>query len=158
MNLQLFTNAAFRTTLEKFIPKYLNDDELFVDINKLLLVMYDENNNIKNTIEASILYSKVYVGFEHEANDAVLQRLIFYALVFSFYHYPTQDGWKSFLELPADEKMVKTREGISLIASTLLIKDLEKKLLIELKRFNSLKKGLEKKLLIEFVEFDVLPD
>jgi hypothetical protein len=77
----------------------------------------------------------LYVGFEHEANDSVLQRLIFYAIIFSFQKYPQQDEWIRFIELPEDEKMAKLYDGINLVASTLLMKDLEKKLTSEFDHF-----------------------
>jgi hypothetical protein len=127
-NLQLFTDARYRLIIKKFIQTDLNDDKLFENIDHLIYAIYDEKSNVNKAIEESILKSKLYVGFEHDANDSVLQRLIFYSVIFSFQKYPKEDEWVKFVELPDDEKIAHLFDGITLIASTLLMRDLEKKL------------------------------
>jgi len=128
MNLILFTNANFRNTLKEFLQTDLYDREFSVSIDTLSL--YDNKNNIINTFEQSILKSKLYIGLEHNASDEVLQRMILYSLIFSFNNYPNQEDWNNFIELPREEKMEKTIEGISVIASSLLVNDIKQKLLV----------------------------
>ena len=134
-NLQLFTDARYRLILKKFIQTDLDDDQLFENIDHLVHAIYDEKSNVNKAMEESILRSKLYVGFEHEANDSVLQRLVFYSIIFAFQKYPQEDEWIMFIELPEDEKMAKLYDGINLVASTLLMKDLEKKLTSEYDHF-----------------------
>lgn len=131
MDLQLFTNSQYRLTLSRFIETDLYYNNLFENIDHLVHAIYDEKNNIERKIEDSILRSKLYVSFDHDTNDSILQRLIFYSIIFSFQKYPKEDDWNNYLNLPEDEKMDILFDGITLIASELLIKDLEKNLLSE---------------------------
>jgi len=131
MGLQLFTNSQYRLTLSRFIETDLYYNNLFENIDHLVHAIYDEKSNIERKIEDSILRSKLYVSFDHDTNDSILQRLIFYSIIFSFQKYPKEDDWNNYLNLPEDEKMDILFDGITLIASELLIKDLEKNLLSE---------------------------
>ena len=101
---RLFTNNNFRTILIEFVNTGLQIDLNFEEgLNNIpYSVIFNNENILKEEISSRIRMAKIYIDFDHNSNDKILQNLIFLFLVFSINEYPNNTEWEIFLNEPSD--------------------------------------------------------
>lgn len=111
------THPRFRNILKSFIEvrlKIRNHPEVFIN-NLPLNYVFDTSGNFKNEICMHIKEAKLYIDFEHDANDKILQRLIFLFLIYSLNRYPDIDSWTDFINENEQAKTNEITYGINIV-------------------------------------------
>ena len=114
---RLFTNNNFRTILIEFVNTGLQIDLNFEEgLNNIpYSVIFNNENILKKEISLWIRNAKIYIGFDHNSSDKILQNLIFLFLIFCSNEYPSNTEWESFLNEPYDFKRAAILQGVNKI-------------------------------------------
>jgi hypothetical protein len=110
----LFTSNKCRKQLKEFIEIKLrisNNHDLLLT-NLPLNYVFNTSGNFDEEICIHIRDAKMYIGFDHDAEDKVLQKLIFLFLIYSLQHYPDIDSWTDFINSDKHTKTQIIKNGI----------------------------------------------
>ncbi len=106
----LFSNNRYRKLLVKFLETRLN---VSLEQSRTYSSYFDKANlMLKYNVVEAIRDSKIYIGFEHDAKDPILQTMIFLFLFYSVEKFPDVENWNTFYNQPEDVKLDTIREGI----------------------------------------------
>jgi hypothetical protein len=112
---RLFTENNFRRLLIEFVNTGLQIDLNFEEgLNNIpYSVIFNNENILKEEISSRIRMAQIYIGFDHNSNDKILQNLIFLFLIFCSNEYPSNNEWESFLNETYDFKRAAILKGIN---------------------------------------------
>lgn len=110
----LLKSNTFRKHFKVFIEIKLrisnNQDVLLTNLP--LNYVFNTSGNFNEEICTHIRDAKMYIGLEHDAEDKVLQKLIFLFLIYSLQHYPDADSWTNFINSDKHTKTETIKNGI----------------------------------------------
>ena len=119
LSCNLFTNYKWRGVLKGFIDLRLNiydNPEVFLN-NLPISYIFDQNGHFKHEICMHLRDAKMFIGFEHDANDKEIQKLIFLFLIYSLNEYPDNESWTDFITMNEETKSQEIIDGINLVWS-----------------------------------------
>lgn len=110
----LLKSNTFRKHFQGFIEIQLrisnNNDVMLTNLP--LNYVFDTSGKFDEEICIHVRNAKFYIGFEHDAEDKVLQKLIFLFLIYSLQHYPDADSWTNFINSDKHTKTQTIKNGI----------------------------------------------
>jgi hypothetical protein len=109
-----FTSNKFRNHFKDFIETRINvSNNLNLTLTNLPLnYVFNKNGNFDEEICTHVRDAKFYIGFDHDAEDKVLQKLFFIFLIYSLNKYPDIDSWTDFINSDEQTKTKTIRNGI----------------------------------------------
>jgi hypothetical protein len=106
----LFLDNRYRRLLVEFLQTRLN---VSLATSRTYSSYFDTAKlTLKDDVVKAIRDSRLYIGFEHQANDQTLQTMIFLFLFYSVEKFPDIETWNTFYNQPEDVKYNAVREGI----------------------------------------------
>jgi hypothetical protein len=126
-----FKSNRFRKIFKAFIETKLRiSDNHDVSLTNLPLnYVFNTSGNFNEEICTHIRDAKMFIDFEHDAGDKVLQKLFFLFLIYSLQHYPDIDSWTEFINKDQNTKRQTIKNGIDKVwgdfQSSLIKKELD---------------------------------
>jgi len=99
--------------------------------NLPLNYVFNTSGNFDEEIYTHIRDAKIYINFDHDAEDKVLQKLFFLFLIYSLQHYPDIDSWTEFINKDKNTKTKIIKKGIDQVWSNFQSSLIKKELVQE---------------------------
>jgi hypothetical protein len=129
----LLKSNTFRKHFKVFIEIKLrisNNHDVSLT-NLPLNYVFNTSGNFDEEICTHIRDAKIYINFDHDAEDKVLQKLIFLFFIYSLQHYPDIDSWTDFINKDKNTKTKIINKGIDQVwsdfQSSIIKKELDQK-------------------------------
>jgi hypothetical protein len=129
----LLKSNTFRKHFKVFIEIKLrisNNHDVSLT-NLPLNYVFNTSGNFDEEIYTHIRDAKIYINFDHDAEDKVLQKLFFLFLIYSLQHYPDIDSWTEFINKDKNTKTKIIKKGIDQVWSNFQSSLIKKELVQE---------------------------
>jgi hypothetical protein len=129
----LLKSNTFRKHFKVFIEIKLrisNNHDVSLT-NLPLNYVFNTSGNFDEEIYTHIRDAKIYINFDHDAEDKVLQKLFFLFLIYSLQHYPDIDSWTEFINKDKNTKIKIIKKGIDQVWSNFQSSLIKKELVQE---------------------------
>ena len=116
LNSSLISRPELRDKFLIFLEKKFiinNKKNSLIDLP--LRRIFDRFGNFKIEICNYILETKVYLFFDHNANDKTLQKLIFLFLIYTQNKYPDRKSWDDFLTMSQESQQWEITQGLQIM-------------------------------------------